>query len=99
MTEQQLIGICSLQQSSEQAEEALTQGHEQLQQSLAEAVANGCLCETTINNLGNNYMAHINNQMAIALGKLDNLQGFVQQVTTILFFSFLFFVFTKFCCV
>ncbi|KAH7671380.1 transcription factor TGA protein [Dioscorea alata] len=80
MTEQQLIGICNLQQSSEQAEEALTQGHDQLQQSLAETVANGCLCETTINNVGNNvYMAHINNQMAIALEKLDNLQSFVQQ--------------------
>jgi transcription factor TGA len=67
------VGICSLQQSSQQAEEALSQGLEQLHQSLADTVASGTLCEVT--DMGN-YMG----QMAMALGKLSNLEGFVRQV-------------------
>jgi transcription factor TGA len=43
LTEQQLVGMCNLQQSSEQAEEALTQGLQQLHQSLADAVSSGPL--------------------------------------------------------
>ncbi|KAI8525996.1 hypothetical protein RHMOL_Rhmol13G0274100 [Rhododendron molle] len=39
LTEQQLLGITSLQQSSQQAEDALSQGMEALQQSLAETLA------------------------------------------------------------
>jgi transcription factor TGA len=73
ITEQQVVGICSLQQSSQQAEEALLQGLEQLHQSLAYTVASGSLCEVT--DMGN-YMGH----MAMALGKLSNLEGFVRQV-------------------
>ncbi|OVA06007.1 Basic-leucine zipper domain [Macleaya cordata] len=72
LTEQQLMGICGLQHSSQQAEEALSQGLEQLHQSLADTVAGGSLSETA--NVGN-YMG----QMAIALGKLSNLEGFVRQ--------------------
>ncbi|KAM0044771.1 hypothetical protein Hdeb2414_s0010g00357181 [Helianthus debilis subsp. tardiflorus] len=34
LTDQQLMGICTLQQSSQQAEDALSQGMEALQQSL-----------------------------------------------------------------
>ncbi|XP_057808961.1 transcription factor TGA2.2-like [Salvia miltiorrhiza] len=41
LTEQQLPGICNLQQSSNQAEYALSQGMEALQQSLAETLASG----------------------------------------------------------
>ncbi|XP_016485811.1 transcription factor TGA9-like isoform X2 [Nicotiana tabacum] len=66
LTQQQVVGIYSLQQSSQQAEEALSQGLEQLQQSLIETVANGSL---------NDGMHH----MAVALGKLANLEGFVRQ--------------------
>ncbi|KAJ8559656.1 hypothetical protein K7X08_003714 [Anisodus acutangulus] len=66
LTEQQVIGIYSLQQSSQQAEEALSQGLEQLQQSLIETVAIATL---------NDGMHH----MALALGKLSNLEGFVRQ--------------------
>lgn len=73
LTEQQLVGICSLQQSSQQAEEALSQGLEQLQQSLADTVASGSLSEDP--NVGT-YMGH----MAMALGKIGNLEGFVRQV-------------------
>ncbi|KAK6119907.1 hypothetical protein DH2020_046354 [Rehmannia glutinosa] len=67
LTEQQVMGIYGLQQSSQQAEEALSQGLEQLQQSLIDTVANGSI---------NDNMQH----MAIALGKLANLEGFVRQI-------------------
>jgi len=73
LTELQLVGICSLQQSSQQAEEALSQGLEQLQQSLADTVASGSLSDGA--NVGN-FMGY----MTMALGKLSNLEGFVRQV-------------------
>lgn len=73
LTDQQLVGICNLQQSSQQAEEALSQGLEQLHQSLADTVASGSLCEGA--NV-DDYMG----QMALALSKLANLEGFVHQV-------------------
>ncbi|KAL2557397.1 bZIP transcription factor family protein [Forsythia ovata] len=66
LTEQQLMGIYSLQRSTEQAEEALSQGLEQLQQSLTDTLASGSV---------NDSMHH----MAVALGKLTNLEGFVRQ--------------------
>uniref|UniRef100_M1AAE5 BZIP transcription factor n=1 Tax=Solanum tuberosum TaxID=4113 RepID=M1AAE5_SOLTU len=66
LTEQQVVGIYSLQQSSQQAEEALSQGLEQLQQSLIDTVATASL---------HDGMHH----MALALGKLSNLEGFVRQ--------------------
>ncbi|KAL0460057.1 UNVERIFIED_CONTAM: Transcription factor TGA9 [Sesamum latifolium] len=66
LTEQQVMGIYGLQQSSQQAEEALSQGLEQLQQSLIDTIANGSI---------NDSMHH----MAVALGKLSNLEGFVRQ--------------------
>lgn len=70
LTEQQFMGICSLQHSSQQAEEALSQGLEQLQQSLVDTVAGGPGIEGI-------------QQMAVALGKLTNLEGFVRQVKII----------------
>ncbi|XP_058088276.1 transcription factor TGA2.2 isoform X2 [Magnolia sinica] len=72
LTDQQLMGICSLQQSSQQAEEALSQGLDQLQHSLTDTIASGSLSEGT--NVAD-YMGH----MTIALGKLSNLEGFVRQ--------------------
>ncbi|KAL6537914.1 Transcription factor tga9 [Orobanche hederae] len=66
LTEQQIMGIYGLQQSSQQAEEALSQGLEQLQQSLIDTIAGGSI---------NDNMHH----MAIALSKLANLEGFVRQ--------------------
>ena len=39
LTDQQLMGICTLQQSSQQAEDALSQGMEALQQALSETLA------------------------------------------------------------
>jgi hypothetical protein len=72
LTEQQVVGICNLQQSSQQAEEALSQGLDQLHQSLAETVAGGSPLDDP--NVGS-FMGH----MAIALGQLSNLEGFVIQ--------------------
>ncbi|CAN6692127.1 unnamed protein product [Malus baccata var. baccata] len=66
LTEQQFMGIYNLQQSSQQAEEALTQGLEQLHQSLVDTIAGGPVIDGM-------------QQMAVALGKLTNLEGFVRQ--------------------
>jgi len=79
LTEQQLVGICNLQQSSQQAEEALSQGLEQLHQSLADTMAGGSLIEDA----NMSFMG----QMALALGKLSNLEGFVIQVRNIFILS------------
>ncbi|GMN60238.1 hypothetical protein TIFTF001_029311 [Ficus carica] len=66
LTDQQLVGIYNLQHSSQQAEEALTQGLDQLQQSLVDTIAGGPVVDGM-------------QQMAVALGKLSNLEGFVRQ--------------------
>ncbi|XP_077241562.1 transcription factor TGA2.3-like isoform X2 [Tasmannia lanceolata] len=75
LTEQQLVGICNLQQSSQQAEDALSQGMEALQQSLAETLASGSLGPSGSSGNMANYMA----QMAVAMGKLGTLEGFLRQ--------------------
>ncbi|PWZ44920.1 Transcription factor TGAL11 [Zea mays] len=72
LTEQQLVGICNLKQSSQQAEEALSQGLDQLHQSLADTMANGSLIDDT----SMSFMG----QMALALGKLSSLEVFVIQM-------------------
>lgn len=73
LTEQQIVEICNLRTNSVNAENALSQGLNQLQQSLADTVAGGSLND---NGDVGNYMG----QMAIALGKLSNLENFVRQV-------------------
>ncbi|GMI80377.1 hypothetical protein HRI_001707000 [Hibiscus trionum] len=77
LTEQQLAGIGNLQQSSQQAEDALSQGMEALQQSLAETLLTGPLGSSGSSGTGNvaNYMG----QMAMAMGKLGTLEGFIRQ--------------------
>ncbi|KAK3026779.1 hypothetical protein RJ639_040257 [Escallonia herrerae] len=72
LTEQQLLGICGLQQSTQEAEEALSQGLEALNQSLSETIAADSLsCPPNMAN----YMG----QMAMAMNKLSTLEGFVRQ--------------------
>ncbi|XP_014491517.1 transcription factor TGA9 isoform X1 [Vigna radiata var. radiata] len=66
LAEQQIMGICALRHSSVQAEDALTQGLEQLQQSLVETIAGGSVADGV-------------QQMVAAMGKLANLEGFVGQ--------------------
>ncbi|KAL5231252.1 hypothetical protein ABZP36_030028 [Zizania latifolia] len=72
LTEQQLLGMCSLQQSSEQAEEALAQGLQQLHQSMADAVGAGPLNDGA-------DVANYTGLMALALGRLENLESFYRQ--------------------
>ncbi|KAJ4979662.1 hypothetical protein NE237_010442 [Protea cynaroides] len=75
LTEQQVVGICNLQETSQQAEDALSQGMEALQQSLAETLASGSLGPSGSSGNVANYMG----QMAMAMGKLGTLEGFLRQ--------------------
>ncbi|KAL6853801.1 hypothetical protein ACP4OV_019830 [Aristida adscensionis] len=75
LTDQQLVGISNLQQSSQQAEDALSQGMEALQQSLAETLASGSLGPAGSSGNVANYMG----QMAMAMGKLGTLENFLRQ--------------------
>ncbi|XP_068499438.1 transcription factor TGA6-like isoform X2 [Phaseolus vulgaris] len=75
LTEQQLMGITNLQQSSQQAEDALSQGMEALQQSLAETLSTGAPASSGSSGNVANYMG----QMAMAMGKLGTLEGFIRQ--------------------
>ena len=72
LTEQQLMAVYNLQQSSQQAEDALSQGLDKLQQTLAETIASDPLDASGVAN----YMG----QMTQAMGKLDALESFVNQV-------------------
>ncbi|KAK2971553.1 hypothetical protein RJ640_017922, partial [Escallonia rubra] len=74
LTDQQLMGICNLQQSSQQAEDALSQGMEALQQSLAET-----LSSNSTGPAGPGNMADYMGQMAIAMGKLATIENFLYQ--------------------
>ncbi|KAI5055579.1 hypothetical protein GOP47_0029569 [Adiantum capillus-veneris] len=71
LTEQQLLAVCNLQQSSQQAEDALSQGMEALQQNLADTLSAGSQGAPNVAN----YMG----QMAMAMGKLGTLENFVRQ--------------------
>eukprot|EP00243_Klebsormidium_subtile_P005911 TRINITY_DN243_c0_g1_i1.p1 TRINITY_DN243_c0_g1~~TRINITY_DN243_c0_g1_i1.p1 ORF type:complete len:364 (+),score=66.98 TRINITY_DN243_c0_g1_i1:684-1775(+) len=76
LTESQLLSVCNLQQQSQQAEDALSQGMEALQQSLADTLSTGSI--STVPNMAN-YMG----QMAIAMGKLGALETFVRQADSL----------------
>ncbi|KAG0497647.1 hypothetical protein HPP92_002338 [Vanilla planifolia] len=69
LTEQQLVAICNLQQSSQQAEDALSQGLDKLQQTIAEALTADLLGPSA------NYMGKMTNAMV----QLESLVGFVNQ--------------------
>lgn len=69
------MGICNLQQSSQQAEDALSQGMEALQQSLVETLSSNSLGPAGSGNMAD-YMGH----MAVAMGKLATLENFLYQV-------------------
>ncbi|KAA0035424.1 transcription factor HBP-1b(c38)-like [Cucumis melo var. makuwa] len=66
LTEQQAMGICNLQRSSQETEDALYQGLEQLQHSLIITIAGTAVVDGI-------------NHMALAAGKLSNLEGFIRQ--------------------
>lgn len=69
LTDQQLHSIGNLRHSSQQAEDALSQGMDKLQQSLAQSIG-----AESVNS--GNY----GSQMAAAMEKLEALEGFVNQV-------------------
>nr|AKK31759.1 bZIP2 [Boehmeria nivea] len=72
LTEQQILGICGLQQSTQEAEDALSQGLDALNQSLSDTItADSLSCPPNMAN----YMG----QMALAMNKLSTLEGFVRQ--------------------
>ncbi|KAJ4840171.1 guanine nucleotide-binding protein, alpha-1 subunit tga1 [Turnera subulata] len=68
LSDQQQVDVFNLRQSCQQAEDALTQGMEKLQQNLAETVADSQFCE-----------ASCMPQMETAMEKLEALVRFVQQ--------------------
>ncbi|CAJ2630758.1 transcription factor HBP-1b(c1) [Trifolium pratense] len=72
LTDPQLMAIYNLQHSSQQAEDALSQGMEALQQSLTET-----LSSTSSTASGN--VAEYMGQMAIAMTKLATLETFIHQ--------------------
>lgn len=77
------MGIYNLQQSSQQAEDALSQGMDALQQSLSETLANGSPNPSGSSGNVANYMG----QMAMAMGKLGTLEGFLRQVISCLLYT------------
>ncbi|THU47628.1 hypothetical protein C4D60_Mb09t17600 [Musa balbisiana] len=72
LTEQQILGVCGLQQSTQETEEALTQGLEALNLSLSDTITSDAL--SCLSNM-DNYMG----QMAVAVNKLATLEGFIRQ--------------------
>ncbi|KAM0884655.1 hypothetical protein ACQ4PT_030882 [Festuca glaucescens] len=73
LTEQQMVSICGLEQSLQQAEEALTQGLEQLHQSLAVTVAgSGCLADDA--NIGVSWVTWPLHSASCPTLKADNLR-------------------------
>ncbi|GER39907.1 transcription factor [Striga asiatica] len=69
--EQQMVGIYNLQQSTREAEEALSQGLQALKQSLTQTIVSGSLNSIIPSNT--------NDRMALALNKLSTLEDFAQQ--------------------
>ncbi|ESQ27327.1 hypothetical protein EUTSA_v10018715mg [Eutrema salsugineum] len=70
LTDQQILEVRNLQQSSQQAEDALSQGIDKLQQSLAESIVIDAVIEST------DYPPP---HMAAAIENLQALEGFVNQ--------------------
>ncbi|KAJ0234300.1 Transcription factor TGA4 [Hirschfeldia incana] len=68
MTDQQILDVCNLRQSCQQAEDALSQGMEKLQHMLADCVAGGRLGEGS-------YIPQVNS----AMERLEALVSFVNQ--------------------
>ena len=89
LTVQQGDRMYSLRQSSLQAEDALSQGMDALQQSLAETLANGSPNQCGSHGNVSNYIGHMAMAMAMAMGKLGTLEGFLRQVMLFLFISYL----------
>ncbi|CAK8576379.1 unnamed protein product [Lathyrus sativus] len=66
LAEQQVVGIMELRHSSHQAEDALSQGHEQLHHCIVDTIAGGPVIDGV-------------QQMVAAMARISNLEGFVHQ--------------------
>jgi transcription factor TGA len=84
-TEQQMVGICNLQQTSQQAEDALSQGMEVLQQTLAETLASAAGCAGGGGGPADSVTNYVG-QMTSAMAKLGTLENFLRQVDRVVFF-------------
>ncbi|XP_042420418.1 bZIP transcription factor TGA10-like isoform X6 [Zingiber officinale] len=73
LTEQQIVGVCALQQSAQETEEALSHGLEALNQSVSAAIAADALSCNSLN------VADYMGQMTVAMDKLAAMEGFVRQ--------------------
>lgn len=69
LTDEQLFNVCNLRDCCQQAEEALTQGMDKLQQSLAQSMAS----------MSTDAVIY-GSQMASAMEKLESIESFVNQV-------------------
>ena len=69
LTDQQLVDVCNLRHSCQQAEDALSQGIDTLQQNLAQSIAADPM---VVGNYGS--------QMASSIEDLEALETFVNQV-------------------
>lgn len=69
LSDQQIVKICNLRHCCQQAEDALTQGMDKLQQTLAQSI----LTMTT-------GMGSYSSQMVSSMEKLEALESFVNQV-------------------
>lgn len=67
------MAICGLQQSTHEAEEALSRGLDALNRSLSETISSESLIVSP-------NMSTYMGQMALAINKLSTLEGFVRQV-------------------
>lgn len=75
LTENQLMGICSLQQSTQQAEDALSHGMEVLKQSLLEILSS----TPSVSGTGSGNVSDYMGQMAFAMNKLALLEDFLHK--------------------
>ncbi|CAJ2648386.1 unnamed protein product [Trifolium pratense] len=75
LTENQLMGICTLQKSTQQTEDALSQGMEALKQSLLETLSSTSSLPST----GSGNVADYMGQMAFAMSKLASIEEFLRQ--------------------
>lgn len=73
MSEQQILNLCGLQQSTQETEDALTQGLEALHNSLSDTLISDALGYPP-SNMGN-YMG----QMMVAVSKISTLEAFAHQ--------------------
>uniref|UniRef100_I1QNU8 DOG1 domain-containing protein n=1 Tax=Oryza glaberrima TaxID=4538 RepID=I1QNU8_ORYGL len=77
LTDQQLMGICNLQQSLQQAEDALSQGMEALQQTLGDTLASAA-ATVVVGGVGADNVTNSMGQMAIAMAMLTTLENFLK---------------------